>query len=1037
MKRTFRLDIAYAMLLAIPLLLLGIGSSAQVTKVTGTIRDAAGNPVSGVTVREKGVKSGGTISDESGNFSVRVRPNATLVFSSVGFVQQEVPVNGSTVLTIQLARDSKELSEVVVTGFGVKKETRKLGYSITEVKGAELVSANNSNIGDALQGKVAGVTITQGTGGPSSSSRIQIRGNARLAGNTEPLVVIDGILIQPGTTGADSWGGNQDFGNIIKDLNPDDYESVTVLKGSAASALYGPLALNGVLLITTKKGHAQKGVGVQYNQIVQFDKAYKTVDFQNEFGGGLSSTFAKDGSGNDIVDVSASPYFNPNGGYSYGPKFDGHLVKDLDGRMVPWVPNDPLKDFYTTGQFINTNVVAQGGNDNGGFRISYTNLNNSSIMPNNHLGKNSFAFHGNQRLTNVISMDASVSYTSTYVLNPINQGGGGTQNGLGGILYLAPRNGPVAYFRNHYVDPVVGGRLNGFSKDPYFLAGLFWPFFEENASRTENLLLANLDVTAKLAPWLTALVRTNVTNYNDITEYKNNGRSAGFTGSSASYQLIQSSYKNTRVQGLLTGNHAFGKDFVLTSTLGGEIDNNWGGPTSNSQTNGGLATPGLYFISNSVNSPTTSVTFTPSYRSAAAYLYGDLTWRDMLTLNYSLRNEWSSSLVYADGHGDWSYTYPAVSLAWVFTELPSFKARNSILSFGKLRAAIGWTGFPADPYKVNSTGNYGSIGTFNNKGGGNNTLYSFSDGNGNYNTSLGNQHLHAELAREIEFGTDIRFFNNRLGFDIAYYKKNSFNQILPLAADQETGISSRTINAGNIQNSGIEALITANPVKGRDFSWDMTINIAHNSNKIISLVAGTTNYQLDLAFGADAAAYAIAGKDYGIVQSGYAYAYYNNKAHAAAVGQKVLGSAPNGTTGNYLTYMRSQDYDGSQRILGTIMPTLLWGTQQNLTYKNFSLGIQIDSKVGGLMASATDQYGSETGNLKNSLPGRNKALGGVTYTDGSGTHDDGIIPKGVINDGIIVGGKDLGGMTYADAVAQGYEKPIPAYAYYENLTQWS
>jgi iron complex outermembrane receptor protein len=1036
MKRTIMPTFAFAMFSVVAFLLLGFSANAQQRKlVTGTVRDQSGLALPAVTVAVKGSKSGGVFTDDAGNFSIRADANATLVFSSVGYDSKEVPVGEGSNLSVQLSKNNKELSEAIVTGFGVKKDVRKLSYSATQIQGSELVATNNSNIGDALQGKVAGVTITQGAGGPSSSSRIQIRGNARLNQNTEPLVVIDGILLQPGTTGADSWGGGQDFGNIIKDLNPDDYESITVLKGSAASALYGSQALNGVLLIQTKKGRARKGLGVTYNQTVSFDKAYKMPDLQNTYGGGLSSTFAKDASGNDVVDISASAWPNPNGGYSYGPAFDGHMVKDLDGRMVPWKANNALKEFFQTGKYINTNVSTEGGNENANFRASYTNLYNSSVVPNNSFNKNSFALRGTSKLSSALSLDASVNYTTTKTLNPIIQGGGGTSNPIGGILYFAPRNAPISYFKSNFTDPVRGGVKTGSANDPYYFSHIFWPMIENNLSQTENLLLADLDLTVKFTPWLTGLVRTNVQNYNDVTENKQLGEGANFSG--GSYEIDQSSYKTTRVQGLLTANKELNNDFALTATVGGEQQSFLGGPISKSMTNGGLTAPGLYFIANSASAPTTTVGTNPKSVLAAVYAYGDLTWKNMLTFNFSVRNDWSSTLSYADGHGHWTYAYPSLGLAWVFTELPKFKNSNSILSFGKLRASVGWTGYSADPYVTNSTGNYGSVGTFNNPGNSNQTLYSFSDGQGNYNTTLGNQALVNELAREIEFGADLRFLKNRVGVDIAYYKKNSFNQILSLSADQESGISGRTINAGNIQNQGVEILLNASPIRSRDFSWDMTVNFATNKNKVISLYPGVTNYQLQLAFGADVAAYAIAGKEYGTVTTGYGFATYHGKV-SASNGQRVIGSAPYGTTGGYYSYMRSQDYDGSTKTLGNIMPKFLWGTFQTFTYKSFSLGIQVDSKVGGLMASATDQYGSETGNFKNSLPGRNAKLGGITYTDNNNVqHDDGIIPNGVLADGIMVGSTDLGGMTYAAAVKAGLLKPIPAYAYYENLTQWS
>lgn len=1041
MKRTLKPMFAFAML-SVAFLLLGLAVNAQEKRlVTGVVRDTSGIPVPGVSVKVKGSKSGaGAITDDNGSFSIHAADGETLIFSSIGFVTKDVPVGGSNNISVLLFRNSSALGEVVVTGFGGRTNTRKLSYSVTEVKGSEIVAANNSNLGDALQGKVAGVTISQGTGGPSSSSRIQIRGNARLQGNTEPLVVIDGIELQPATTGADSWGTGADFGNIIKDLNPDDYESITVLKGSAATALYGELGLNGVLLITTKKGHARKGLGVTYNQTVSYDHAYKFLDLQNQFGGGLSPTFATDASGNRLVDITASVFGNPNGGYSYGPAFDGKPVKDLDGRIIPWKANNPLKDWFQTGQYINSNVAVEGGSETSNFRASWTNLWNTSVQPNNSLNKNAFTLHASQKLSSILSLDASINYTSTKVVNPIQQGGGGDVSGPGtngnpvqDFVYLASRGADINYYKHNYIAP-GGGLKQGLAEDPYWLATSIWPAFQNNNLRNENVLLANLDLTAKFTPWLTGLVRANVQNYNDETQYKYNGIGNNFSG--GSYELIESDYKNTRFQGVLTANHKFGEDYVLNVSAGGETNRQLGGDITDAKTVGGLQTPSLYFISNSVGTPTITQTYNPTYRYDAAYVYGDLTWKDMLTMNFSVRNDWSSSLTYADGHGHYTYAYPSVGLAWVFTELPGFKTRNSVLSYGKLRASLGWSGYDAAAYTTNQYGNYGSVGTFYAPSA-NQTLYSFSDGAGNYNTTLGNQNLKNELARELEFGADIRFFNNRLGLDAAWYKKNSFNQIISLPADQEAGISARYINAGNIQNEGIELLLTANPVTTKNFSWNFTVNFTRNVNKVIALYPGVQNYQLQLAFGADAAAYAIAGSQYGIVTTGYGFAKYEGK-NASANGQKVLGLAPYGTTANAYTYMRQSDYiPGTQDTLGTIMPKFLWGTFQTFTYKNFTLGVQVDSKVGGLMASATDQYGSETGSLKNSLHGRNAALGGVTYTSGTQTKDDGIIPNGVFADGTIIGTADVGGMSYADAVKQGLVKPVPAYAYYENLYQWS
>lgn len=1023
-------------LLYLVLALCSIAGFAQAKRtVSGVVRDASGNGISGISYMVKGTKISG-ITSADGSFTVNVGDNDVLVFTSVGFLKNEVAVGDGNSLSVTMADDIKSLNEVVVTGFGIRKQTRKLSSSVTEVKGADLVRANSANLVNALQGKVAGVMINQGASGPQSSSRIRIRGNASISNNnTQPLVVIDGVLIEPGTTGNDSWGENPDFGNIMKNLNPDDYESVSVLKGAAASALYGSKAQNGVLLITTKKGRARKGVGVSFTHSESFDKAYKLYDLQNQFGGGLNPTFEKDANGVEIVDPIAAYW---NGGYSYGPAFDGRTVKEIDGRMIKWQANDPL-NFFETGKYINSNVAIEGGSELTTFRFSYSNLVNTSVLPDNSLNRNSFTFRATQKIGRILNLDAGVNFTTSKSINP--QRNGSNENPLFAFTYYRPRHVDIDYYTNNYIDPNGGyrGRGNPPTLDPYALSRTAFRLFQDRRIQRENNLLGNMDITANVLPWLSFLVRTSANVYNDRFERKQLGEGNKFTG--GVYQIAQNSYTTYRVQGLANITKQFARDYELNVSLGGETFRNTGTNRSSSQTDGGLKIPGLFTIANSTNSATTSAEFGAGRRTDALYVYGDLTWKDMLTLNFSGRNDWSSTLTYRDGHGDNTYFYPSVGLAWIFTEAPMFKQNNSsILSFGKLRASLAWTGLDAQAQITNSTGYYGLTGQFNSTGG-NRPIYTFNSG------TIGNQNLKNELTRELEFGLDIRFLNNRLGFDIAYYKKNTFNQIIELPVPVQSGASSRVLQAGNVQNQGIEVLMTANPIKNKNFNWNATVAFTRNRNKIIELYPGVTSKDLELAFGADVVAKAIEGQEYGVVETGYAFAYYQAKdANGNPVshpnnGKKVIGSAPNGSTNGAYTFLRSQDYDGTRKILGTIMEKYLLSTTQELSYKNFNLNIQVDSKIGGLMASATHQYGSSNGSLENSLPGRNAALGGIQYDDNGVTKNDGIIPDGVLNNGISVnvGGQniDLGGMLYSEAVAKGYLKPVPAYAYYENLTQWS
>jgi len=1003
--------------------------------VTGSVRDSVGNPLSGISVSVKGAKSG-TSTDALGNFKINAERGGHLLFSGIGFLSEDVAVTGGT-MTVALHNDPKNLNEVVVTGFGQRTNVRKVPYSVTEIKGDEITRANNANFVDALQGKVAGVFIGQGAGGPSSSAKIRIRGNASLSQNTQPLVVIDGILIEPGTTGADSWGQNRDMGNIIKDLNPDDYESIDVLKGSAATALYGSKGLAGVLLITTKKGRARKDLGISITHTESFDHAYKTPDYQNTYGGGIKPTFDKDAQGNDMVDpLNASIYNTPDANQSFGPKFDGHMVKDINGQMVPWVANDPLK-FFQTGKYINTNLAIEGGDERSTFRFSVSDLYNNSIMPNNKLQRDAFSLRATHKIGSLITLDASVSYTMSTIKNPIWQGG--NYSPLFAFTYFMPRNAPILWWQNNYIDTINGGQKTGPSGDPYYLAHTMWNYYQDNSTQKENNLLANLDLTIKFAPGLSGLVRTNVNSFNSAFEEDVNGSGKGFSG--GGYTLQKISYQTIRVQGLLNYTKDFGEDFQLNASAGGETYRRPGGQNIKLETQGGLIAPGLYNISNSVSPPKITVTGYDTKvdapylkkRTDAVYVMGDLTWKNMLTANFTLRRDWISSLTYRDGHGTNYATYPAVGLAWTFTELPSFKNTNSILSFGKLRASLGWSGSYPVSYYTNSAGYYQvntTNGPFNNASNTPQQLFTFQSGD------LGNPNLIAERSRELELGADIRFFHNRLGFDVAWYKKNSLHQILPLSTPVESGASTQVINAGNIQNQGIEILMTATPVQTRDFTWNSSINFTRNRNKIIELAPGVTSLDLELAFGADEHAQAIAGKAYGTVVTGAGYAIYNGK-NAAATGKKVLGLAPYGTTGGYYSFLRSQDYDGSTKELGNIMENWLGSTTQSFRYKNFNLSVQIDAKYGGLMASASHQYGSAGGSFKNSLKGRDAASGGIAYTDGSGSHNDGIIPDGVFADGITISGTDVSGMSYADAVKAKLVTPVPAYAYYGNLSQWS
>lgn len=1007
-----------------------IGYSQQSRTVTGVVRDSTGTPIPGVTFQVKGTKISG-VTDQDGNFRVTVSgANPVLEFSSVGYVSKQVPITGSGPVSVLLNNNANELNEVVVTGFGTRQKTRKLAYAVQEIKGDDVTKTNNANIVNSLQGKVAGVMVNQGVGGPQSSSRIRIRGNTSISSNnTQPLFVIDGVLIRPTTTGADSWGANQDFGNIVKNLNPDDFASYTVLKGSAATALYGSDGQNGVILITTKKGVARKGLGVNVSHTESFDKAYKLYDLQNEYGSGISPTFQNVG-GVDIIDPNWGQYF------SFGPKLNGQQVKDIDGHMMTYKANDPLA-FFQTGKYINTNVSVEGGNDRSTFRFSYSNLANNSVMPNNKLGRNNFSIRATQKLGSIINMDVSATYTASKSDNPLPNGG--NSNPLFAFVYNGTRSTDLDYWYNNYIDTALGGRKSGAAKNPYGLASTMWQLKEWKTVQKEENFRANLDLTATITPWLSVLGRFNINRLSENFESKKRGESAGFLGGTAEYKLRQSNNNDLRFQGLLNANKELGKDLYLSASVGGETNRSLGGQYAESSTNGGFQLADRYVISNSLNPATVTARFNPKKRTDAVYVYGDLTWRDMLTLSFSARNDWNSTLTYQSGLGDYSYFYPSVGLAYVFSDMPSFK--SNVISFGKLRASYGYTGYGTDPYTTNKTGQYrrgipdgptdfitpnGTI-----------PMYTFAD------AVLPNYGLKNQLTKEMEFGAELRFFDNRLGIDAAYYKKNTYNQIFGIPVASESGLSSRLINAGNIQNQGIEIVLTGSPIRTKNFQWNTVVNFTRNRNKILELAPGVKIYELELGFGADVKAVAIPGGDYGILQTSYGYAYYQKRDMEGKPidhpnnGKKVIGDPANADFG--MTFLRTGQYDNSTKDLGSIMEKYLLSNINNFNYKNFTFGFQVDAKVGGLMGSGTHQYGSANGSMKNSLFGRDAEHGGIAYTDENGeARNDGIIPDGVFADGYKspITGAEMGGMTFKEAYDQGLVRPKPAYQYYDDLSNW-
>lgn len=989
---------------------------------TGSVKDERGQALPGVSVLEVGTKNG-TATNAAGQFTLSIRPQSVLRVSLIGFTAQEITVGDKTTVSIVMKEEDKTLNEVVVTtGFGVRQQTRKLSYSVQEVKGDDLVRANEPNIVNAINGKVAGVVINQGAGGPQSSSRIRIRGNSSLSPNTQPLVVIDGVLIQQGVTGADSYGNSpEDFGNIMKNLNADDYESVTVLKGAAASSLYGSRAQNGVLLITSKKGRANQGLGVSFSHTQTVEEAYRVFDVQNVFGAGINPTFTKDANGVQEVDKQ-------NVFWGFGPKFDGSQVRDADGRMITWdaKPNNIL-DVYDTGIYNTSNLAFQGANDNGNFRLSYTRFGSKGILPNNKFNRDAVDFRGSHKFGKIFNVEAGVNYTVGSVKNPIQQGNNSSP--LFALVYGTPRNYDSEYWKNNYIDETNGGIKTG-DAAPYGLSGFWFDIYNKDNRQKENNFRGNIEVTGNITSWLSAMVRGTLNQINVNSETKNIGSGIKFSG--GEYALGQTDQRSTRLQFLINASKRINDNFDFNFSIGGETLTDFGRRSTRTRTNGGLKDPGKFYLGNSLNALITDLSMDGSVRTDAVYAYGDISYKNFLTLNASVRNDRSSTLTYPDGHGDYSYMYPSVGLSFVFSELLKERSGFEFLSYGKIRANYGHTGLGTNPYET-SRGKYAFLGTYTDAQGALISRYGYPE------FIKGNDDLKNELTKEFEIGTELRFLNDRLGFDFTYYKKNSFNQILGLPAPSESGVNLELFNAGNIQNQGIELLINATPLKSNNFEWNTSINFARNVNKIIKLAPGVQNIPLASAFGADMASVAIEGEEYGTIYTTYGFATFQakdangNNIDDPRNGQKLL--KPNGS------YWRNGDAGQGSKKLGTMMEKFTTSTINNIRFKDFNLGFQIDAKVGGLMTSASHQYGSNFGAFESTLFGRSAEYGGVARTVTTNgvttTYNDGIIPEGIFAEGTIINNVNVSGKTFADAMAQGLIQPISARIHYARLTQWA
>lgn len=1009
--------------------------------VSGTVKDNSNNPVPGVSIIVKGT-SKGVSSDTEGNFTMENVPSsAMLVFTAIGYAPFEAKASSDPLNIILKQQVQTAGDEVVVTALNIKKEKRALGYAVSEIKGDEMSRVQVANPVNALMGKAPGVQISTGAGGTFGGTKIQIRGASTLRTNNQPIFVIDGIILDNDVSGGDQYG-NTDWGNDLKNLNPDDFESVSILKGAAASALYGSRAMNGVVMITTKKGTVKKGIGIEFGQDYTLRRV-QAPKLQNVFGAGDPVGPSGWNSRNNTFDATqfdvnslGEAVMTGDGAMSWGPRMQGQKVRDFRND---WTTFDPqphnFTDMFKTGQASNTNVALSGGNEKTTFRTGFSYYDEKGVVPNNDFKRTAFSLRATHELAKFLKADIGANYTSSRAQNPASQ------NFAQGLIYdVLSRSYASNYWKTRYMSPNGGlpdaerGDLNAANPGNKFFFNLYENFY----TKKDQAFRGNAKLIATLSPNWSVIAEANINNVYTNNEDKQLGTGVGFEGSDnekgGMYAFGNAAKLQSTIKGIVSYSKSF-KDLDVNASFGGERFN-----TARNynyvQTSGGLIAPGVFNLANSKgvlvgqgDKPAGGTNATKKINSL--YFYADLAYKRMLYVNITARNDWSSALTFADGTGNNSYFYPSASLGWVFTE--TFKLPSQI-SYGKFRLSAAAVGNDTDPFGINW--GYQWVGGLTQASGARLPYYSYSNDN-----NISNKNIRSELKKSYEGGLEMKFLNNRLGFDITVYQENTTRQIIPLKVPVSSGINSYIVNNGNIENKGIEIAITTVPYKTKDWKVGVDLNFAHNKTMVKSLIPGVVNeMQLDgqYDYGDRVGVFAYAGQPYGQIVSDAGYKRY--QAYDAA--GKPIDNANNGQKViNWRTDRQASIYvrEGKARILGNLQPKWTGSLMPAVSYKNLSLYAMIEAKVGGQTYSRSYRYMSSNGLSKSTLQARDKEYGGITWTskeDGI-TYNDGVILDGVFDNGTKIDGVDVSGMTYKDAYAKGLVEPTHSSYFQERNGSWS
>ena len=954
---------------------LALTLSAQGIRITGKVTDKSGASLTGASVVVKGTTNGvGT--DANGNYSITV-PSAddVLEISFMSYITQEVQANGRSVINVTLEEDATELGEVVVTALGIKKDTRKVGYAVSSINAQELTKVGSPNFGAALYGKASGVRIQSSTGGSSSAVSVTVRGLSSLTGNTQPLLIVDGVPVRNGNANnRDSWDDGRIYGNGLVDINPEDIESLSILKGAAASALYGSEAANGVLLITTKKAGTSRGLGIEFNANIAVNTVAYMPKVQTTFGPGRAvgshgSDYEKEHGGFVQINYKGRDYerVSYQGSHNYGRRYDGRDVLFWDGsvRKYESITDSPYTDMFRTGVTQTYNLALSNSGPKSNLRFSYTFVDEKPNQYNSTYNKHNFQLVGTVNPHKNLRFDYTANYIRQDIFNrPVNIGGmiNNMSNQFTSFddidLMSRKYKTSLGYQGKRYVGENAQSMTpnENFAYDnPSNALDYFWDIMSKSQVEANNRLIASVAPNWDIIEGLTlrGRISTDVTansiERKEPTEtpliYRLND-----TDKTGGYLLRNELYTIFYGDVLLMFDRKLSETIGLTANVGwqGRIENMLSNQAS---TRNGLSTENWFHLNAGVTQPGNSSMSKAELLKTAVFGSVGVSYLDALYLEATMRQEKTSTLA----PGKNSFFYPSVNASYIFTDM--FKnAMPRWFDYGKLRASYGIVGNAPEVYRANFAYNQTSL-----------------DGMP-YNTvpgDLGNDNIRPETKYEWEFGLESRFFNNRLNLEVSYYTNRVEDQILPVPTLASVGASTLLQNIGTISNYGMEISLRGRPIETKDFSWDLFLNYGFNRGKVVSLADGADELQaspMHTNFGDGAVSvFSRVGRPIGDIMT-YGPEY------DPATGKILVFGEGDSQGLNYVKYGR-ENYKNA----GSAIPIGVGGFGTSLSYKNLFFDAMLDFRIGGYVVSAGYQYTMARGINPNSLAYRDEQNGGKAY----------------------------------------------------------